>query len=63
MNYRTYQQILTRFFEYHDILFGQVKFTPTGKKPSSRKRGHFTKLLLRRRRRNEIAKETRRKQR
>ena len=62
MNYRTYQQILTRLFEYHDILFGQVKFTPTGKKPPSRKRGHFTKLLLKRRRRNEIAKETRRKQ-
>ena len=63
MNYRTYQQILMRFFEYHDVLFGQAKFNPTGKKPSTRKRGHFTKLLLKRRRRNKIAKKTRRKQR
>ncbi len=54
MNYRTYQQILTRFFEYHNILFSQ--------KPASRKRGHFTKCVLKRRRRNEIAKNTRRKQ-
>ena len=55
MNYRTYQQILTRFFEYHNILFSQ--------KPPSRKRGHFTKCVLKRRKRNKIAKETRRKQR
>jgi len=44
MNYRTYQQILTRFFEYHNILFSQ--------KPPSRKRGHFTKCVLKRRKRN-----------
>jgi len=51
-----------RFFEYHDVLFGQAKFNPTGKKPSSRKRGHLTKCILKRRRKNKIAKETRRKQ-
>ncbi|MHA1396168.1 MAG: hypothetical protein ACTSSF_00360 [Candidatus Heimdallarchaeaceae archaeon] len=63
MNYKTYQQLLTKFFEYHDILFGQNKFNLTGKRPSTRKRGHLIKTFLKRRRRNKIAKETRRKQR
>jgi len=54
MDTKTHQQLLTEFFgKYSDLL---------NKKPSSRKRGHFTKLLLRRRKRNKIAKETRRKQ-
>jgi len=54
MDTKTYQQLLTEFFEkYSDLL---------NKKPSSRKRGHFTKCVLKRRRRNEIAKNTRRKQ-
>ena len=55
MDTKTYQQLLTEFFEkYSDLL---------NKKPPSRKRGHFTKCVLKRRRRNKIAKETRRKQR
>jgi len=54
MNTKTYQQLLSEFFEKYNNLI---------QKPSTRKKGHFKKALLKRRRRNKIAKETRRKQR
>ena len=55
MDTKTHQQLLTEFFEkYSDLL---------NKKPSNRKRGHLIKCILKRRRKNKIAKETRRKQR
>ena len=57
MRYRQWQQLVRRFFEYNDLLFG---FQVPGRKPSTRKKGHYEKELKRRRRRNKIAQRSRR---
>jgi len=60
MTYRQWQQLVRRFFEHNDLLFGQVRFQVPGRKPSTRKKGHYEKELKRRRRRAKIARQSRR---
>jgi len=60
MTYRQWQQLVRRFFEHNDLLFGQVRYQVPGRKPSTRKKGHYEKELKRRRRRNKIARQSRR---
>ncbi len=53
MRYWQWLQIVRRFFEYNE-------FQVPGRKPSTRKKGHYEKELKRRRRQNKIARQSRR---
>jgi len=67
MRYKVFLEVLTRFFNVSDNLhkLNLMAIPSTGRsyKPSTRKKGHFKKVLEKRRKRNKLARISRRKNR
>lgn len=67
MQYKLFLEVLTRFFNVSDYLHKinlmNIGTSSRNYRPASRKKGHFKKLIEKRRKRNKIAKLSRRKNR